>query len=605
MAILQDDVEQVRRLADLVSIAGEHIALKKVGRRWMGICPFHAESSPSFSINGEEGLYYCFGCQQSGDVITFVREVEHLDFVGAVELLAAKTGTELHYDNTAVSNDRKHRSVLTEAMVRAVDWYHERLLTAPDAKAARSYLRERGYDGALVRQFKLGWAPTDWDELSRSLKLPEAVLKETGLGFVNKRGRQQDAFRGRVLFPIFDPANAPVALGGRILPGSDGPKYKNSSETPLYSKSRTLYALNWAKADIVSSGEVIVCEGYTDVIGFFQAGVPRAVATCGTALTEEHVRQLKNFAPRVVLAYDADGAGQAAAARFYEWERKLGIDIAVAVFPSGTDPADAARKNPELLREAVAKARPFLEFRLERLFESSNLRTVEGRARAAEQSVEMIREHPRDFVRDQYLMLVADRCRLPVEQLRQAMASPGGRVERARPRESIDVRSRARSADAPQRVEWQALRVAVHQPEDVARFLERVAPAEGGVPLEDVLFDDQRARSAFVALVESATLREAIDTAEPEASELLARLSVEDVEGNAQEEFIRLIDRAANRALRELEREARVKPDRFAEVGPSIAWLKLTIEQLREFNTTVDAATALLGWLVSQIELVE
>src|SRR5207247_1818808 len=181
-----------------------------------------------------------------------------------------------------------------------------------------------------------------WDSLARALRLPDDVLKDTGLGFVNRTGRQQDAFRARVMFPIFDASGAAVAFGGRVLPGGGGPKYKNSQETPIYSKRRVLYGLNWAKGSVVETGEAIVCEGYTDVIGFFTAGLPRAVATCGTALADEHFHVLKNFARRVVLAYDADSAGQQAAERFYEWERRYDIDIAVAAFDPGTDPADLA-----------------------------------------------------------------------------------------------------------------------------------------------------------------------------------------------------------------------------------------------------------------------
>src|SRR5277367_1097160 len=196
-----------------------------------------------------------------------------------------------------------------------------------------------------------------------------------GLGFINRRGRAQDAFRGRVLFPICDPSGRPVALGGRILPPRPGqppperpePKYKNSQETTIYSKRRTLYALNWAKHDVVASGEVVVCEGYTDVIGFFTAGLPRAVATCGTALGEEHFTLLRNFGKRIVLAYDADGAGQSATSRVYEWERRHEVDVVVADLPSGSDPGDLSRSDPEALARAVAQARPFLQFRVDRM----------------------------------------------------------------------------------------------------------------------------------------------------------------------------------------------------------------------------------------------
>ena len=310
----------------------------------------------------------CFGCQASGDVITFVRETEHLDFAGAVERLARAANIQLRYDdNAAAGQDRKKRDVLFSAMEKAVAWYHDRLLTDPAARPARDYLKERGYNSDIARQFSIGWAPDDWDQLARYLKLSDKELTDSGLGFVNRRGKQQDSFRGRIMFPIYDTGGKAVAFGGRILPGSEDPaKYKNSSETPIYSKRRVLYGLNWAKADAVSSGEVVVCEGYTDVIAFFLAGAPRAVATCGTAVTEEHLRALRTFAPRIVLAYDADAAGQAAAERFYTWERDLDLSLHVLALPKGADPADLARRDPAALRKALEGSRSFLDFRVQR-----------------------------------------------------------------------------------------------------------------------------------------------------------------------------------------------------------------------------------------------
>ncbi len=217
MAIPDEDVAQVRAATDIVALVGEHSALRRQGRRWVGLCPFHAEKTPSFSVNAEEGFYYCFGCQASGDAISFVRAVDRLDFVDAVRNLADRAGVTLHEDAMA-GQDRKRRTELLDAMERAVCWYHERLLSAPDAGHARDYLRSRGYDGAIVRQFRLGWAPDEWDALSKQLGLSERVLADAGLGFVNRRGRHQDAFRARVIFPICDPSGRPVALGGRILP---------------------------------------------------------------------------------------------------------------------------------------------------------------------------------------------------------------------------------------------------------------------------------------------------------------------------------------------------------------------------------------------------
>ena len=327
---------------------------------------------------------------------------------------------------------------------------------APDAGLARDYLRSRGYDGEVVRRFRLGWAPDDWDALAKSLKLSVKVLSDSGLGFVNRRGRAQDFFRGRVLFPICDPSGRPVAIGGRILPPRPGqappdrpePKYKNSQESPIYSKRRTLYALNWAKQGIIAQGEVVVCEGYTDVIGCFESGVPWAVATCGTALAEEHFALLRNFGKRIVLAYDADSAGQNAASRVYEWERKHEVDIVVADLPGGSDPGDLARTDPEGLARAVKEARPFLQFRVDRMLSTGDLTTPEGRARAAEHALAAVAEHPDDLVRDQYVMQLADRCRLDVAKLRERLE-----YVRAHPQpiDNGSRKSRFRRDDAPPR----------------------------------------------------------------------------------------------------------------------------------------------------------
>jgi len=587
VGIVDEDVARVKAATDFVQIASEHIALRKVGRRWVGLCPFHAEKSPSFSVNAEEGLYYCFGCQASGDVIRFVREVDHVDFVEAVERLASRAGIQLRYDDAAEGRDRKRRSLLHDTMQRAVDWYHERLLSGRDAGEARGYLRSRGYDGDVVRRFKIGWAPDEWDALARALKASEDVLKDTGLGFVNRVGKQQDAFRARVMFPIFDPSGNPVAFGGRVLPGGDGPKYKNSPETAIYSKSRTLYALNWAKDDVVKQGEVVVCEGYTDVIGFFEAGVPRAVATCGTALTEDHFRTLKNFASRIVLAYDADAAGQAAAERFYEWERKYEVDVAVAMLPAGQDPGDVARTDPSALETAVKGAKAFLAFRLERALEKADLRSPEGRARAAEAALGVIAEHPNELVRDQYVMDVADRVRIDADRLRDMLRT--GRRTAPPGREA----PRRQGRTEPAGPEVEALKLAIHRPEEVALLL------------DDVLFEHELHRAAFDALASSATLHEALEKADAGAAELLHRLAVEDSDADAEDVVARLADRAVTRVLHRLEGEARRSPDRFGELAPTVSWLRLTAERLREPVTRSEAFEALVAWLKQNDQGVE
>ena len=621
MGIPDEEVAQVRAATDIVALIGEHAALKKVGRRWTGLCPFHTEKTPSFSVNAEEGFYYCFGCHASGDAITFVRSMEHLDFVDAVRLLADRAGITLHEDHES-GRDHQRRSELLDAMEQAVAWYHERLLQAPDAGPARDYLRSRGYDGDVVRRFRLGWAPDDWDVMAKALKLPEKVLSDSGLGFVNRRGRAQDFFRARILFPICDPSGRPVALGGRVLPARPGgappdrpePKYKNSQESPVYSKRRTLYALNWAKQGVIAQGEVVVCEGYTDVIGCFQAGVPWAVATCGTALAEEHFTLLRNFAKRIVLAYDADAAGQSATSRVYEWERKHEVDVVVADLPGGSDPGDLARSDPEGLARAVKEARPFLQFRVDRVLNGSDLTTAEGRARAADAALTAVAEHPDDLVRDQYVMQLADRCRLDAVRLRERLDHlrahpPAAGAERRRgrrdeppPREypeddgntSLAAEPRSFSAERPG-PGLEALKLAVHRPEDVA---DRV---------HAVLFADAVQREAFTALLEHDSVHDAVESASPEVASLLRRVTVEeplagDPElGDPVESVVTVLLHArVPRALADMEVRTRAEDVPWQERAAETAQVRLWLDELDDSDTWRSASDRLVAWLAER-----
>jgi DNA primase len=511
-------------------------------------------------------------------VITFVREVHHLDFAAAVEWLAGRVGITLRYDNTREGGERRRRTTLVEAMERAVEWYHQRLLTAPDAAGARAYLRARGYDGDTVRAWRLGWAPAGWDGLCSSLRLPVDVLRDTGLGFVNRGGRLQDSFRARVLFPIADARGDAVAIGGRLLPGAEGPKYKNSPSTAIYDKGEVLYGLDRAKGEIVRRGEVVVCEGYTDVIGLTAAGVPHAVATCGTALTERHVASLRNFASRVVLAFDADAAGQGAAERFYEWERRFEVDVAVADLPHGADPADLARQDPEALRHAVGSARPFLAFRLERLLSGRGTSSPEGRARAAESARRIIAEHPNQIVREQYAAQAAMRLDIPVHHLLRGL----GRGSAVAPAAVIRPRPRSESAEVL------ALRLAVQRRDDASEVL------------HEVLFDDEMHRAAVRALVASPTVHEAVSAAEPEVAELLRRAAVEELDADPEDVVTRLVAAAVERAYRRLHTELRA--DYTVDGARRADWLRHRIEELRDPSTAGSATDALVPFLVQRAQ---
>jgi DNA primase len=581
VGILDEDVIRVRESADVLAVFGQHMQLKKSGRRFTGLCPFHAEKTPSFSLNAEVGLWKCFGCDKSGDVITFVREIEHLDFAAAVEYLAARSGVQLRYTQQGEGEGRKERKRLVEAMEQAVEWYHHRLLTAPDAGPARSYLRARGFDGDQVRRYRLGWAPDAWDALTQGLGLSESVLKGTGLGYLNSIGRRQDFFRARILFPIFDVQGDPVAFGGRKMPDADGPKYLNISETRLYQKSKVLYGLNWSKDDAVRADEVIICEGYTDVIGFASVGLPRAVAPCGTSLTEDHVRVLQRFAKTLVLAFDPDAAGQAAAERVYEWERKLEIDVAVADLPVGQDPGDLARSGPDRLRAAVSGRTPFLGFRVGRALGGGRTDTPEGRARTAEAALVVVAEHPDELVRDQYVMEIADRCRLDVERLR-AVLRAGPRVQPEPARRSGPQARRAESnAD-------RMLRLAVDPGlGDEARGL-----------LDDVLFTEDHHLRAWHTLRDTdGDLHAALAAADPDVADLLARLAVEDTVDTPRDIRRALLRDAVERTLADLRREAAEVGD-YAPYSDAVSWLQTQREAMKDENRPGrDVEDQLLAWL--------
>ena len=610
VSIPDEEVAQVRAAADIVALVSEHAALRQQGRRWVALCPFHTEKTPSFSVNAQEGFYYCFGCHASGDAITFVRATEHLDFADAVRFLADRAGIVLH-ETEEGSADRKRRGELLDAMAKAVAWYHERLLSAPDAGPARDYLRSRGYDGATARRFQLGWAPDGWDALTAALGLTPQVATDSGLGFVNRAGRLQDAFRARVLFPIFDPSGRAVAIGGRVLPEQPGggpaqpagrrpePKYKNSPETPIYSKRRTLYALNWAKRDIVATGEVVVCEGYTDVIGCFSAGIERAVATCGTALAEEHFRLLHNFGRRIVLAYDADQAGQSATSRVYEWERRHDVDLRVAPLPWDSDPAELARSDPEALRHAIASAVPFLQFRVDQVLTAHDLSTPEGRAKAAEAALEAIAEHPDPLVRDQYVMRVADATRLEPELLRSQAVAPrsspstAGRAGVAPPNRPWVPASGRAPRQRVNRPGLEALRLAVHRPDLVVDRL------------EDVLFADDLQRRAFLALASADSVRAAVDCADDEVADLLRRLSVEEppvpddpLADPADPVIAQLAREAARRALAGRQAAVRSGQVQLADVAAETATVRRWIEELDDPAHCREGADRLVAWLV-------
>ncbi|MBI4260757.1 MAG: DNA primase [Actinobacteria bacterium] len=416
--IRQEDIEAVRERTDILKLVGGYLTLKKAGHdSFVGICPFHQEKTPSLSVSPTKGVYHCFGCGAGGDAIRFLREIESLDFVEAVERLAGDAGIALRYEGESPADRRaaSRRQALYDANDRAAELYRRTLAEAREGAEARAYLESRGIDGEAATTFGVGYAPMYADFLLRRLspRFSPELLVEAGLAVRDAGGTIRDRFRGRITFPVHDLSGHAVGLGARQLPredaGASGPKYLNSPETPVYRKGEMLYNLNRAKPAVARSGEAFVVEGYTDVIALHQAGVETAVATCGTALSEGHFRLLSRFARRAVLSFDSDEAGARAAERAYAFHERFDLDAVVLVLPEGQDPADFVRAHGgDAFRELAGGAVPLVEYMVRRTLSAHDASSVEGRSRAVRAALPVVSGLTDPIRREEYAHLLAD-----------------------------------------------------------------------------------------------------------------------------------------------------------------------------------------------------
>jgi DNA primase len=361
-----DNKARVLDATDIVALIGRTVALRKVGGRFVGLCPFHSERSPSFSVNPERRFFYCFGCKENGNAIDFVMKRDKIEFVDALDLLAREAGIELVRSKKNAEN-ASIRQQLLDAQSAAQKFFRRMILT-PDAKPARQYLSGRGFNDATLDDFRVGFAPDAWDAfLSSGEAKPFSQDMLSQAGLLKKREGSDgfyDTFRGRIMFPIRDESGKPVAFGGRILPGSDNPaKYLNSPETPLFSKGRTIFGLDLAREKIKQTGTAVIVEGYTDVLMAHQFGASNVVSILGTALTENHVNLLRRFGQKIVLLFDGDAAGGGAAERSLDAFLSAPIEIAVATLPEGLDPDEMfLRQGPEAFAKLIDEAVSPLEY---------------------------------------------------------------------------------------------------------------------------------------------------------------------------------------------------------------------------------------------------
>jgi DNA primase len=409
--IRRTDIDEVRSRTNLGDVVGDYVSLKSAGVGSMkGLCPFHEERSPSFHVRPQVGFYHCFGCGEGGDVFSFLQKMDHVSFSEAVELLAGRLGYELHYEDGGQASDHGNRARILAANQSAAEYYVAQLATA-DAEPGRRFLGERGFDQAAAERFGIGFAPRGGalGKHLTSLGYSNDELVVAGLLGKGDRGDYYDRFRGRLVWPIRDTTGQTLGFGARkLLDDDQGPKYLNTPETPVYHKSQVLYGLDLAKKDISKGRQVVVVEGYTDVMACHLAGVTTAVATCGTSFGVDHIKMIRRVmgdvansdvrgTGEVIFTFDPDAAGQKAASRAFEEEQRFAAQTFVAVAPDGLDPCDLRlNRGDDAVRRLVTTRKPMFEFMIKRVLDAHNLETVEGRVaalRAAAPVVAGIRDH--------------------------------------------------------------------------------------------------------------------------------------------------------------------------------------------------------------------
>ena len=426
-------VAEIKSKLPVADIVGETVALKRAGTIHKGLCPFHAEKTPSFIVTPERETWHCFGCGEHGDIFTFVMRRDGLEFREALSRLAERAGVEL--SARGAGEDRRRRR-LREALEAAIAWYREVLLQARQAERARAYLEERGLSAATQERFGIGYALNNWEALSTRLRakgFTDGELTDAGIASPSTRGGVYDRFRGRIIIPIRDASGRAIGLGGRILPDAEGPKYLNSPATALFDKSRTLYGIDLAKGAIRREKLAVIVEGYTDVMAAHQAGFENVVASLGTALTAGQVELANRYADAVALAYDVDLAGEAATQRgLLEELGPVVSKVRVIRIPAGKDPDELIRTDPEGWRAAVEAAEELLPYFMQRAASEVDLRQPHGRSTYTRRMLDLLRRIPDRVERDSYVPRLAQLAGIDERILRDEL-SRGPRPMPVRP----------------------------------------------------------------------------------------------------------------------------------------------------------------------------
>ncbi|HEY0452720.1 DNA primase [Actinophytocola sp.] len=505
--IRESDIAQVRERNRIDDVVGEYVSLRRAGGGALkGLCPFHDEKTPSFNVRSTHGTFHCFGCGEGGDVIAFLMKIDHLSFVEAVERLAERTGVQLTYEGGAPTRqkDKGTRTRLVDAHRAAAEFYAEQLHT-PDAVKAREFLAERGFDQAAAATFGCGYAPAGWDKLTKHLLGRGFEMGELIKGGLSREGRQGpiDRFHRRLLWPIRDLGGDVVGFGARRLFDDDQiqAKYLNTSESPIYKKSQVLFGLDLAKREIARRHQVVVVEGYTDVMAMHASGVLTAVASCGTAFGVEHITVLRRllidddaFRGEVIFTFDGDEAGRKAALKAFDEDQRFAAQTFIAIAPDGQDPCELRQSKGEVaVRDLVARRQPLFAFAIRTELAEHNLDTAEGRVEALRRTVPMVARIKEMALRDEYARQLAgwvgwEDTATVVRRVRENAGAPvvdqrRGRPQRVNPDQgalAVDVDGPAR----PQRndprlwVQREALKAALQAPELAGPYYDSSVPKE-------------------------------------------------------------------------------------------------------------------------------
>jgi DNA primase len=443
-----ETIQQIRERVDIVDLISTYVSLSKAGQNFKGLCPFHSEKSPSFSVNPASQYFHCFGCQAGGDAFTFLMKQENMDFMEALRELSERAGIALpeKRQTTFRTESGLSRERYFHLYQLAASWYHQNLLETPEAQEARAYLDQRGISRESWATFQLGYVPEGWNGLSHWMERQSVNIEElvhAGLVVRKEKDGSQgfstyDRFRNRVLFPIADTRGQVLGFGGRVMQDEASPKYLNSPETDLFFKGRTLYGLDKARQSATVVGRFYLVEGYFDVIALHEHGMTNVVAPLGTALTADHVQILRRFVPSVTLVFDGDTAGVNAALRTLDLFLNSGMDVRVLVLPTGEDPDTFIRTNGvEAFRELEARAVTLLDFVVTSVLDKANKNSIQDRVQRADEVLAILQKTKNPLEKDEYLKVVSERLGIRQDLLRKRLPTLRVRGDTARPTSKV------------------------------------------------------------------------------------------------------------------------------------------------------------------------